>query len=279
VENEEKGFDGVRAVDRALAILLAFSPSDDELSAVEIARRVGLSRPTLYRLLYTLERQGFVVSVGEPQRFRLGGAIARLAHAWTCTLDVSRVARGVLRSVWDTTGETVALFVRQGNLRLCVAEMPSVQPLSFKRGVGYSEAIVLGASGRAILAFSNLGDTELGQLTRASGVDPARLKDELASIRERGFAYSRSELIQGAVAVAAPFFDRTGEVAGSLGVFGPEVRIDVPKVDGFGHLLVDQGLNLSRDLGFVTPAAASEPASSKSVSKPAAKPLSKRARV
>jgi len=69
VENEEKGTDGVRAVDRALAVLLAFTANDDELWAIEIARRVGLSRPTLYRLLYTLERQGFIVSVGEPQRF------------------------------------------------------------------------------------------------------------------------------------------------------------------------------------------------------------------
>src|ERR1700694_3492490 len=73
VENEEKGTDGVRAVDRALAVLLAFTANDDELSAVEIARRVGLSRPTLYRLLYTLERRGFIVSVAEPERFRLGG--------------------------------------------------------------------------------------------------------------------------------------------------------------------------------------------------------------
>src|SRR5258708_40311537 len=156
VENEEKGTDGVRAVDRALAVLLAFTANDDELSAIEIARRVGLSRPTLYRLLYTLERQGFIVSVGEPQRFRLGGSVARLAHAWTSTFDVSRLAQAVLRRVWQATGETVALFVRQGDRRLCIAELPSVQPLSFKRGVGYSEAIVLGASRRAILAYSRL---------------------------------------------------------------------------------------------------------------------------
>ena len=59
VENEEKGTDGVRAVDRALAVLLAFAANDDELSAVEIARRVGLSRPTLYPFALHAGTTGF----------------------------------------------------------------------------------------------------------------------------------------------------------------------------------------------------------------------------
>jgi IclR family transcriptional regulator, acetate operon repressor len=152
--------------------------------------------------------------------------------------------------VWQTTGETVALFVRQGDRRLCIAELPSVQPLSFKRGVGYSEAIVLGASGGAILAYSRLDDAELEQLTSASKVDPATLQRQLAAVKQHGFAHSSSELINGAVAIAAPFFDRSGDVAGSLGVFGPQVRIDAARVDAFGRLLVDEALNLSREIGF-----------------------------
>ena len=68
--------DNVRAVGRALEILLAFTPQDAELSATELLERVDLSRPTLYRLLYTLQEHGFIVSAGEPQRFRFGPAVA-----------------------------------------------------------------------------------------------------------------------------------------------------------------------------------------------------------
>ena len=254
MDNQEKLGDGVRAVDRALAILLAFSPQDSELSAIEIAKRVGLSRPTLYRLLYTLEKQGFIVSMGEPQRFRLGAAIAKLAHVWTSTLDVSQVAQRILRRIWEATGETVALFVLQGSRRICIAELASAQPLSFKRGVGYSEAIAIGASGRAILAFSKLDRAELEQLAAEGGASLNRLLRELPPIRERGFAHSHSELIQGAVAVAAPFYDRNADVAGSIAVFGPDVRIDEAKVERFGKLLVQEAANLSRELGHLTPA-------------------------
>ena len=51
--------DNVRAVGRALEILMAFSEDAPELSAGELLKRVDLSRPKLYRLLYTLEEHGF----------------------------------------------------------------------------------------------------------------------------------------------------------------------------------------------------------------------------
>lgn len=249
--NIEKS-ENVRAVGRALEILLAFSEGDPELSAGELLKRVDLSRPTLYRLIYTLQEHGFLVSVGEPQRFRLGPAVARLTHVWQSTLDLSTVAEPVLRRIWEQTGETVALFVPRGNLRLCVAELPSPQPLSFKRGVGYTERIVLGATGRAILAYMDPSPQELRSYVQGTKVDMKDLEAELAATRKRGYSSSRSELISGAVAVAVPFFDRHSGVAGSMGVFGPEVRLDASRQKEIANLLLEESVKLSEALGFGT---------------------------
>ncbi|HET8748568.1 MAG TPA: IclR family transcriptional regulator [Ramlibacter sp.] len=242
--------ENVRAVGRALEILLAFSEGDPELSAGELLKRVDLSRPTLYRLLYTLEEKGFLVSVGEPQRFRLGPSVARLAHVWKSTLDLSTVAEPVLRRIWAETRETVALFVPQGNLRLCIAELPSPQPLNFKRGVGYTERVVLGASGRAILAHMDASPEQLRSYSQGTEVDLDDLQAELAATRKRGYAISRNELISGAVAVAVPFFDRDAQVAGSMGVFGPEVRLDAARQKAIGKLLLEEAARLSEALGY-----------------------------
>jgi DNA-binding IclR family transcriptional regulator len=222
--------ENVRAVDRALDILLAFEAADRGLTVAELQKRVDLSRPTLYRLLRTLEQKGFLACSGEPQRFRLGPAVAKLAHVWNANLDVGALARPVMQKVWEETGETVALFVPEGQLRVCVAEMPSAQPLSFRRGVGYRERLVRGASGRAILAHRR------------------PYPEEFAQIRKRGFAVSKDELIQGAVAVAAPFF-AGDEVAGSLGIFGPSARLSPAHVERFGKLLVKEARQLSKRLG------------------------------
>lgn len=241
--------ENVRAVGRALEILLAFTAQDFELTPGELLKRVDLSRPTLYRLLYTLEENGFLVSSGEPQRFRLGPSVAKLAHVWTASLDLSQIAQPVLHRIWRETGETVAMFVPQGGLRLCVAELPSPQPLNFKRGVGYTERIVRGASGRALLAYMASTPEQLAQYVQDSGVDAAVLEKELDLTRRQGYASSHSELISGAVAIAVPFFDRNGLVAGSLGVFGPEVRLNAARLKQFSKLLKEEAATLSGILG------------------------------
>jgi DNA-binding IclR family transcriptional regulator len=242
--------ENVRAVGRAFEILLAFTEEAPELSAGELLKRVDLSRPTLYRLLYTLEEHGFLVSLGEPQRFRLGPSVARLAHVWKSTLDLSTLAGPVLRRIWEATRETVALQVPQGNLRLCVAELPSPQPLNFKRGVGYTERIVRGATGRAILASMAATPEQLQSYLQGTDIDLEDLEAELDATRQRGYSTSRNELLPGAVAVAVPFFDQDGQVAGSIGVFGPEVRLDAARQKEIADVLLLEVPKLSQALGF-----------------------------
>ena len=241
-DQDEKAGDSVRAVDRALDILLAFKPQDGALTASELLRRVDLSRPTLYRLLRTLQRKQFLIASGDPQRFRLGPAVAQLSHVWSAGLDLGTAAEPMMRRLRDETGETVALFVPEGAFRLCIAEMPSIQALSFRRGVGYRERLAVGASGKVILAYIPAPRPKVD-------FDPRKYARELALIKERGFAISKDELIQGAVAVSAPFFNATGRVAGSLSVFGPSARLGPSQVAKFGKLLLREAQQISRVLG------------------------------
>ncbi|KVE99137.1 IclR family transcriptional regulator [Burkholderia vietnamiensis] len=247
---QEKGGDGgVRSVERALDILMAFGDGDRDLSVGELLKRVDLSRPTLYRLLYTLEQKGYVTSEGEPQRFRLGPAVGRLAWAWSEGLDIAALAQPVLRSIWEETGETVALFVPQGAARICVAELPSTQPLSFRRGVGYTERIIRGASGRAILAWMDPTPEDLARYCEGLDFEPKELTKKLQNVRKLGYAVSRNELINGAVAIAVPVFDHSSRVVGSIGVFGPSVRLDQDQIEVIAESLIDRAKHLSYLLG------------------------------
>jgi IclR family transcriptional regulator, acetate operon repressor len=248
-ESNEKAQVSVRAVERALDILLAFKPQDDALTVSELLGRVDLSRPTLYRLLRTLQGKQFLISSGDPQRFRLGPAVAQLAHVWTAGLDLGALAEPMMRKVRDETGETVALFVPEDAYRICIAEMPSIHALSFRRGVGYRENLVLGASGKAILAHMPAILHKLDSHAADLQIDLKKYSRELELIKDRGFAISKDELIPGAVAVSAPFFNGAGEVAGSLSVFGPSVRLSAAQIAKFGKLLVREAREISQVLG------------------------------
>ena len=82
-----------------------------------------------------------------------------------------------------------------------------------------------------------------------SKLDPKSLTTELTKIRKQGYATSRDELIEGAVAVAAPFFNSAGQVTGSIAIFGPSVRLKDKKVSESGKLLISEARLLSAALG------------------------------
>lgn len=248
-KEEKKAHENVRAVERALEILLAFRPGDVDLTVAELMTRVDLSRPTLYRLLKTLEQGAFLVSSGEPQRFRLGSSVARLAHVWLSSQSIAQLAQPILYTLWEETQETVAVFVPDGEYRVCVAEIKSPQPLSFGRGVGYREKLALGASGRSILSQMGLSMDMLRRYVTDPQQDVTHLMAQLETIRHQGFALSHHELIDGAVAVAAPFFNGADQVAGALCIFGPSVRVSEQKAADFGERLKRETENLSRVLG------------------------------
>ncbi len=242
----------VRSVDRAIEILQSFSPDKPWMSVLEIQKKVRLSRPTLYRLLQTLAAKGLVRVEGEPQRFALDYGVGRLAHSWMAGLDVIALGRPLVEQLRSETGETAALFVRRGNLRQCVIELTSPNVLAISRGVGETDHVRRGASGKAILAFMDENDIASVLRSLPKGVDARQLSADLARVRVDRIAISRGEVFVGAIAIAAPYFDHTHRVAGSIGVFGPQARLDENWVAKAARCVAQCAAELSAALGHVS---------------------------
>ncbi len=232
----------VRAVTRAMDVLRCFSVERPQLSVAELGRQLQLSRPTLYRLLATLEKSGFVRAEGEPLRFRLGPAIGPLAQVWSSNLNLPQIAAPILEELRRDAEETVALLVPRGDQRLCVAELPGPHGLTVVRGIGSTAPLNRGASGKAILAY----------LPGMENVHRREFGKELQKIRRSGYALSRGELMPGVVALAAPFFDRSGAVAGSVAVFAAEVRFGLRRDREVARMVVNAAAKISALMGRPT---------------------------
>ncbi len=74
----------------------------------------------------------------------------------------------------------------------------------------------------------------------------------LEPVRAAGHATSRGELIQGAAAIAAPFFESGGRVVGSLGLFGPSARLSEALVKDQAALVQEEAQAPSAALGFMS---------------------------
>ena len=241
----------VRAVERAVDVLMCFTQDRHTLSVTDLQRSLSLSRPTLYRLLQTLEGKGLIRSFGDPQRFQLAHGAIELGNAALAPIDVARVGQRHLRALWEATDETVALMVPvAGGVKVCVEEIQSRQPLVFQRGAGFTEPMTVGASGKAMLAFMGEDRVEEALRDLDGPADREALRMELADVRRNGFRISTGEIIDGAVAIAAPVFDRDGGVAGSVCVFGPEVRLTGAQRDRCVAEVVATGRRISEAMGY-----------------------------
>lgn len=247
---QENGAAGVRAVDRAIAILQCFTSDQPTLSVIEIQKRVGLSRPTLYRLLQTLARRDLILAEGDPQRFRLSHGVMKLSHVWLKGLDVVALARSIVEGLRDVTGETAALFKLQEDRGICILECESRHVLSISRGVGDSMNLTRGSTGKAMLGFMQPERQSEFLSTVPKGAQRTRLEEEIRLARKRGYATSSGEIFVGAMAVSAPYFDHRGSVVGSVGLYGPSARIDAPKMIEYSELVLKAGRKISILLGF-----------------------------
>ncbi len=72
------------------------------------------------------------------------------------------------------------------------------------------------------------------------------LLDELASIREHGYAIDNQEYLIGLKGMAAPIYDSTGTVVAALSVAGVEIRLDPEKT----QMIIDQLVNYARKISY-----------------------------
>jgi DNA-binding IclR family transcriptional regulator len=221
----------VRSVARALDLITALEDGPQTLGV--LAASSHLSKGTAHRLLATLASARLVIQDPATATYALGpGCFAILdavAHG-AGGLDV--LARSILAELSASTAETVALYVRAGPQRVCVAQAPSPQPVRYTAHLGMENPVNTGAMGKVLLAFSDprerreiLDRLPLRAWTPASITDRPALERELDAIVARGFATSRGEQSVGVAAISVPVFDPDRRVLAALSVLGPDDRM------------------------------------------------------
>jgi DNA-binding IclR family transcriptional regulator len=115
---------GVGVLDKSVLVLHALSAATEGMSLAELQDATGLPRATAHRLAAALEDHGLVRRNGDG-RYVLGFTLAALAGAAQRQFPLAAAARPVLERLVSTTGESVQLYVREGDNRRCVLSLQS----------------------------------------------------------------------------------------------------------------------------------------------------------
>lgn len=248
--------DTVRSVERAIAILKAFSPEEPELGVGRLSQRLNLPKSTVSRLLATLEAGGLVTRNPDTGLYRLGVDLIGLANNVIAYADVRQLARPYLRSLAHALRETVSLAVldRYDVVNLEQVVPPGRQIMRVGR-VGRHLPVHASAAGKSIIAFlperdlNALLDGRFKALTPHTITDLQTLRAELTRVREQGYATAFEELEEGLHAVSAPIFNHEGRVVASISVSGPAYRLRRERIKDVASQVVHTAAQISREMG------------------------------
>ena len=190
----EHTLSGVGVLDKAVGVLSALA--DGPRTLPELIAATGLPRATAHRLAVALEAHDLVRRDGDG-RFALGFRLAVLGRAAVDSFPLGRVARPALEVLRDDTGESVQLYVRDGDRRVCVESLESPHGLRTIVALGASLPLAVGSAGKV-------------------------LRGELDTLR-RGWAESVGEREAGVASVSAPV-RAGGVVVAAVSVSGPIER-------------------------------------------------------
>ena len=107
--NKERDF--ITSLARGLSILEAFDPASPIMGITDLARKTGLSKSTVFRLVHTLRSRGYIINTGDRRKFTLGPKILGLGFAVLSSLELREVAQPYLLELSRLVKETVNLAV------------------------------------------------------------------------------------------------------------------------------------------------------------------------
>lgn len=190
----EQTVSGVGVVDKSFSILGMVSVAPCSLA--ELVDGTGLSRATAHRLAVALEVHGMLRRLDDG-RFALGLHLVALGSAAAEQYPVAAAARPAMTELRDATGESVQLYVRDDDSRVCVAALESPHGLRTIVAVGAELPMDVGSAGRALS----------GERSRA------------------GWVATAGEREPGVASVSAPVCDRSGRILAAVSISGPIERL------------------------------------------------------
>ena len=224
------------ALGKALAVLEVLLEEPMPLSLGDIAARTDLPRQTVHRMVKQLEENALLRRDPGGDSYSVGPRMIDLGmQAISASTRVAPVRR-VLHNLVARMGETCNLGVLARDEVIYVERVECDWPLRIQYGVG--SRVPLHATGIGKLLLAHLPARErrrllrvlpLTQLTERTITDPARLEEELTTIRRRGYAANDRENTPGLIGLAVPIRNPKGKVIAGLAVHAPEARLSLAR--------------------------------------------------
>jgi Transcriptional regulator len=246
----------IQAIERAVAILNAFTVDDPELGVTELAEKVGLHKSTVHRFMVNLDAAGLVERNQRTGRYRLGLHIFELGGLVMQQMNLWDEALPFLEGLVRDTGETGHLAVLDGGEAIYIERVEARRALRVPSAIGRGYPAHATNLGKVLLA--DLPRERVAEIVIEKGLasytpntitDPDALDAELERIRQRGYAIDDEEDTDGVFCVGSAVFDRSAHCLGAVSITGLKLDLPAWRIEQVGQIVRDHANRISTLLG------------------------------
>lgn len=225
-------------VEKAIDVLFVFAEKKPHLSVTEVAAKLGLNKSSVHQVLVSLREKGLIEQEPETKHYGLSPRVVMLGKAYLQHLGLQDSILPILRTLRDTSEETVVLNMRSGDMLIHISQAEGIHQVRRVAEIGASISLHLGSAGKVVLAFLPESDIipfieeAKKEMTFSSSKESAdfveNFKEELTRIRQKGYAMNLNEGSRGAHFMSAPVFKSNDRVIGCISISGPGNRFTSP---------------------------------------------------
>lgn len=240
---------------KGLEVLDCFA-RQESWSLAELCAELGQSKPTVFRILHTLEESGYLVKDVATVRYAPGLRLHSLGGAAMRQKQLCWQSMAPLQDLARETGETVHVGILHEAEAVCVQAVEGTRLVRMHALVGKRTPAHASALGKVLLAHRS--EAELRRLFEGRALScftphtitslPALLA-VLRQVRAQGYALDEEEMELGLRCLGAPIFGHGGFACASLAVSAPAARMDPLRLKELIPLLRTTAKRISSVLG------------------------------
>jgi IclR family acetate operon transcriptional repressor len=243
----------VQSVERTLDLFQLLVDAEGEMGMRDMSERTRLPVATVHRLLNVLVKRGYARRNAVARRYGLGTTAMELASHIQTHTGVWERAQPYLQQLVLLTNESANLGVLEGSQAVYLAQAEAPRVMRLFTQVGNRVAFHACAVGKALAAFQTDQEREatlllspLTRYTRATITSREKLRVELATIRQQGYAVDEGEFEEAVHCVAVPVLDSRGRALAALSVSGPSGRVTRDRLDAW----IPRMKSIARDVWY-----------------------------
>ena len=238
-------------LEKASDLIDCLGQAGEPVSLAYVRSALDMPKSSTHRMLSELAVLG-IVRRTEDGRYSLGPRLLYWGEAAAETFNLRSIAEPSMRRLRDAIGESVHLYIRENDTRICIAAVEARHELRPFIQLGRPLPLRAGAAGKVLLAFA---DEEVQRLelrrAKADGeklpnAPGPRLAGQLEQIRAERWATSIGEREDGVAAVATPIQDSRSRVVAALSISGPTTRLTTQRLEEMQLPLRDCAAEISR---------------------------------